>query len=246
MSIYEEIEIEDMTYDPEDYSYTYPCPCGDKFRITLEELWDGEDIAKCPSCTLRIMVIYEEEDLPELPPEESEEEKELDDLTEKVKALEVHWINFCFSCATEWISLSLLHWDDTVGKIYLLELQYSTGTTMANQGKSDPHGISAKWPLLTEVFSFLNFKVCSIYSAEIVRWTLLLAQVNNLFNLPHKHKRLASYPDVILPRHYWAVFSELECKIAPASRIRGSSLTRLKWFGVTRVLRACLLVYSFL
>ena len=66
MSIYEEIEIEDMTYDPDDFSYTYPCPCGDKFRITLEELWDGEDIAKCPSCTLRIMVIFEEEDLPEL------------------------------------------------------------------------------------------------------------------------------------------------------------------------------------
>ena len=90
MSIYEEIEIEDMTYDPDDFSYTYPCPCGDKFRITLEELWDGEDVAKCPSCTLRIMVIYEEEDLPELPPEEDEGEEETDDLAEKVKALAVH------------------------------------------------------------------------------------------------------------------------------------------------------------
>ena len=90
MSIYEEIEIEDMTFDPDELIYTYPCPCGDKFRITLEELWDGEDIAKCPSCTLRIMVIYEEEDLPELPPEEDEEEEEADDLQEKMKALTVH------------------------------------------------------------------------------------------------------------------------------------------------------------
>jgi diphthamide biosynthesis protein 3 len=75
MSIYEEIEIEDMDYDPIEYMYTYPCPCGDKFCILLEELWDGEDIAKCPSCTLRIMVIFDEEDLPELPPEDDEDDE---------------------------------------------------------------------------------------------------------------------------------------------------------------------------
>jgi diphthamide biosynthesis protein 3 len=74
MSVYEEVEIEDMTYDEKDLSYTYPCPCGDMFRITLEELFDGEDIAKCPSCTLRIRVIYEKEDLPLLPPEDDDEE----------------------------------------------------------------------------------------------------------------------------------------------------------------------------
>jgi diphthamide biosynthesis protein 3 len=70
MSIYEEVEIEDMIFNEKDYSYTYQCPCGDIFRITLEELHDGEDIAKCPSCTLRIMVIYDIEDLPALPTEE--------------------------------------------------------------------------------------------------------------------------------------------------------------------------------
>ena len=72
MSIYEEVEIEDMVFDEKDLIYTYPCPCGDRFRITLEELLDGEDIAKCPSCSLRIMVIYDEEDLPELPSEEDD------------------------------------------------------------------------------------------------------------------------------------------------------------------------------
>jgi len=65
MSIYEEIEVEDMTFDDETQTYTYPCPCGDKFEIGLDELLDGEDVALCPSCTLRIRVIYEEEDLPQ-------------------------------------------------------------------------------------------------------------------------------------------------------------------------------------
>jgi len=66
MSIYEEVEIEDMDFEEEEQHYTYPCPCGDKFVITLAELWDGEDVAPCPSCTLRIRVVYEEEALPPL------------------------------------------------------------------------------------------------------------------------------------------------------------------------------------
>jgi diphthamide biosynthesis protein 3 len=74
MSIYEEVEIEDLDYDPVDRIYTYPCPCGDKFRITLEELWDGEDIAPCPSCTLQIEIIYDEDDLPPLPEDETDDE----------------------------------------------------------------------------------------------------------------------------------------------------------------------------
>lgn len=45
-AIYEEIEIEDMKYDEELQKYTYPCPCGDKFSITLEDLLDEEDIGK--------------------------------------------------------------------------------------------------------------------------------------------------------------------------------------------------------
>lgn len=65
-SIYEEVEIEDMQYDAETQIYSYPCPCGDKFSIALEDLHDGEDIATCPSCTLRIRVIFEEEILPKL------------------------------------------------------------------------------------------------------------------------------------------------------------------------------------
>jgi diphthamide biosynthesis protein 3 len=69
MSYYDEVEIEDMVYDAEKFMYFYPCPCGDKFRIALEDLHEGEEVADCPSCTLRIKVIYDDVDLPELPPD---------------------------------------------------------------------------------------------------------------------------------------------------------------------------------
>jgi hypothetical protein len=35
MSVYDEVEIEDMDYDASKKTYFYPCPCGDKFFITL-------------------------------------------------------------------------------------------------------------------------------------------------------------------------------------------------------------------
>lgn len=40
--------------------FFYPCPCGDKFQITLEQIKNGDDIAKCPSCSLTIKIIYDE------------------------------------------------------------------------------------------------------------------------------------------------------------------------------------------
>lgn len=59
LSIYDEIEIEDMTFDPNLQIYTYPCPCGDRFEIAIDSLRDGEDIAVCPSCSLMIRVIFD-------------------------------------------------------------------------------------------------------------------------------------------------------------------------------------------
>lgn len=61
-----------MTYDPALQTYTYPCPCGDRFQISIDDLRDGEEIAVCPSCSLMIRVIYDVEDLPK----EEEEKKE--------------------------------------------------------------------------------------------------------------------------------------------------------------------------
>lgn len=63
MSVYhDEVEIEDFEFDEDDETYYYPCPCGDRFAITLEELECGEEVATCPSCSLIVKVIYNPED----------------------------------------------------------------------------------------------------------------------------------------------------------------------------------------
>ncbi|CAI7599123.1 hypothetical protein N7533_012607 [Penicillium manginii] len=64
LSIYDEIEIEDMTFDPAMQIYHFPCPCGDRFEIAIDDLRDGEEIAVCPSCSLMIKVIFDLSDLP--------------------------------------------------------------------------------------------------------------------------------------------------------------------------------------
>ncbi len=60
LNIYDEIEIEDMTFDKTLRIYHYPCPCGDRFEIGLADLRDGEEIAVCPSCSLMIKVIFDQ------------------------------------------------------------------------------------------------------------------------------------------------------------------------------------------
>ncbi|CCK68676.1 Kti11p KNAG_0B02340 [Huiozyma naganishii CBS 8797] len=62
---YDQIEIEDMTFHPELEMFTYPCPCGDRFEILLDDMFDGIKLAVCPSCSLMIDVIFEVEDLAE-------------------------------------------------------------------------------------------------------------------------------------------------------------------------------------
>ena len=63
--IYDEIEIEDMIFDATLQIYHFPCPCGDRFEIFIDDLRDGQDIAVCPSCSLQIRVIFDVSDLPE-------------------------------------------------------------------------------------------------------------------------------------------------------------------------------------
>ncbi|CAL8115057.1 unnamed protein product [Orchesella dallaii] len=70
-SYYDEVEIEDFEWDEETETYYYPCPCGDRFQITKEELLGGEDVATCPSCSLLLKVIYD----PDQFQEESNEEQ---------------------------------------------------------------------------------------------------------------------------------------------------------------------------
>lgn len=73
-NIYDEIEIEDMTFDTNLQIYHYPCPCGDRFEINVADLRDGEEIAVCPSCSLMIRVIFDASDLP---PEEGEKNEDI-------------------------------------------------------------------------------------------------------------------------------------------------------------------------
>ncbi|KAK0561179.1 Diphthamide biosynthesis protein 3 [Tilletia horrida] len=58
-SIYDEIELEDMSYDAAKRVFHYPCPCGDRFEISRAQLREAEDIARCPSCSLIIRVVYD-------------------------------------------------------------------------------------------------------------------------------------------------------------------------------------------
>jgi hypothetical protein len=53
---HDEVELEDFEWDPEEETYYYPCPCGDRFAVTKEELLAGEEVATCPSCSLIIKV----------------------------------------------------------------------------------------------------------------------------------------------------------------------------------------------
>ena len=62
-AVYDEVEIEDMDWKADRATFFYTCPCGDLFSITLAELLEGEDIARCPSCSLRIRVVCELETL---------------------------------------------------------------------------------------------------------------------------------------------------------------------------------------
>ncbi|KAI8328530.1 hypothetical protein EDC96DRAFT_489895 [Choanephora cucurbitarum] len=70
-SFYDEIEIEDMEFNEDDQIYTYPCPCGDKFEISIDDLRDGDDVARCPSCSLIIRVIYDPDEFADEDDEET-------------------------------------------------------------------------------------------------------------------------------------------------------------------------------
>ncbi|ELU39089.1 zf-CSL domain-containing protein [Rhizoctonia solani AG-1 IA] len=59
ISYYDEVEIEDMVWDEQKGVFHYPCPCGDRFEISRQQLANYEDIATCPSCSLIIRVIFD-------------------------------------------------------------------------------------------------------------------------------------------------------------------------------------------
>ncbi|GAB1521979.1 Diphthamide biosynthesis protein 3 [Rhizoctonia solani] len=81
ISYYDEVEIEDMVWDEQKGVFHYPCPCGDRFEISRQQLANYEDIATCPSCSLIIRVIFDPLDFEDEEPDEddgnpAEEEEE--------------------------------------------------------------------------------------------------------------------------------------------------------------------------
>jgi diphthamide biosynthesis protein 3 len=60
---YDEVDLLDMDLDQEEEVFRYPCPCGDKFFITIEDLLDNEDKATCPSCSLILKIEYDSDKL---------------------------------------------------------------------------------------------------------------------------------------------------------------------------------------
>lgn len=63
IGFYDEVDIRDFKFNEESRMFHYPCPCGDNFEISLEDLRNGEIVARCPSCSLVICAVYEPEDL---------------------------------------------------------------------------------------------------------------------------------------------------------------------------------------
>lgn len=55
---YEEVPLEELTYDAESQLLQYPCPCGDLFEMAVDDLLNGKDTAQCPTCSLIIKVLY--------------------------------------------------------------------------------------------------------------------------------------------------------------------------------------------
>lgn len=91
-NMYEYVKLKDMMYNEKNQMYQYQCPCGDLFEIYLEDMYDGEDVALCPSCTLKVKVIFTENELPELI-EYSSSSSDEDDSEEEVEEEKVEGQN---------------------------------------------------------------------------------------------------------------------------------------------------------
>mmetsp|Transcript_10141 Transcript_10141/g.24969 ORF Transcript_10141/g.24969 Transcript_10141/m.24969 type:complete len:154 (+) Transcript_10141:134-595(+) len=63
--LYKEVSLKEMRFHlgkeetddaPFGRGFYYDCPCGDKFFISEEDLQSGDQIARCPSCTLVVRI----------------------------------------------------------------------------------------------------------------------------------------------------------------------------------------------
>eukprot|EP00171_Calliarthron_tuberculosum_P016278 IDg16278t1 len=59
---YEQVSIRDMGFCSRTMSFTHPCPCGDFFRIRMNEPAGDTDDVDCESCERYIVVLYPDRD----------------------------------------------------------------------------------------------------------------------------------------------------------------------------------------
>jgi len=55
-----EVDLDDMAFDEKLDCFVHKCRCSDKFQIYESDLEKGCDTFECPSCSLRIRVLFEE------------------------------------------------------------------------------------------------------------------------------------------------------------------------------------------
>lgn len=51
-----------ISYHQASETWTSPCRCGQEYVVSVEDLEEGIDVIGCAGCSLRIRVLYEEED----------------------------------------------------------------------------------------------------------------------------------------------------------------------------------------
>lgn len=67
-AVYEEVNLRELEFDAVEQLFLYPCPCGDLFELPLSELRTaaaesaenrGFAVASCPSCSLKVRVLFD-------------------------------------------------------------------------------------------------------------------------------------------------------------------------------------------
>lgn len=54
-----EVDLDEMTFDAQRRTYTWPCRCSSQFEIDEAALERGVDLASCFGCSAHIRVLYQ-------------------------------------------------------------------------------------------------------------------------------------------------------------------------------------------
>ncbi|KAJ2794299.1 hypothetical protein H4R20_006275 [Coemansia guatemalensis] len=57
--VQDEVDLDDMVFDPKSGRFSYPCRCSGSYNIAEDDLDAGREIAPCSDCSLKIRVLYE-------------------------------------------------------------------------------------------------------------------------------------------------------------------------------------------